>query len=122
MAVGGVRGRKLGLTALVAAVAILALGTTRALAATDVTYTPSSNGSYIYVSDVTNDDDDIVVSVAANTITITDTGTGGITTADTDCEVKVIGTTVTCPLDPPDPGAPEPPNAPVGEMRLNMKN
>lgn len=59
-----------------------------------------------------SDDDAVAVSLSGGTITITDTGTGGITTSDPDC-TQVNPTTVTCPYDPADPPAPDPPADPV---------
>ena len=49
------------------------------------------------------DDDIINVSVSGGTVTITDTGTGGITTAAADCTATPPNT-VTCPVDPPTGG------------------
>ena len=49
------------------------------------------------------DDDVIGVSVSGGTITITDTGTGGITTPAGPC-TAIPTTTVTCPLTPPGGG------------------
>jgi Ca2+-binding RTX toxin-like protein len=122
MGVAGGRQGRFGLAVALAALATFVFGATQAFAATDVTYEPSANGSYMNVTDMTGDDDNIVVSVAGNTITIVDTGTGGITTADTDCEVKVVGTTVTCPFDPPDPAPPAPPTSPLRDLNLQMRN
>jgi Ca2+-binding RTX toxin-like protein len=93
----------------------------QASAATNVTYNPGPDESSMAIDDATNDADIINVSVAGNTITITDTGTGGITTADPDCAI-VNANTVTCPLDPPDPALPAPPSAPVGSMNLTLNN
>jgi Ca2+-binding RTX toxin-like protein len=91
-----------------------------ASAATTVTLNPFSTTSELGVIDATNDADAITISEAGGVITIRDTGTGGITTADPKC-TAVDAQTVTCPRDPPDPA---PPGAPVPlvasvELRMN---
>jgi Ca2+-binding RTX toxin-like protein len=104
------------LAAALAAASMLALLTPSALAATDIEFNGSTFTSEIRITDLTDDADAIAISVAGNTITIVDTGTGGITTADPDCEA-VNPETVTCPLDPPDPAV-----AQVGQVRLRMRD
>ena len=91
-------------------------------AATNVVLDEDSDTSVLELDDQTNDADDINVSEAAGTITITDVGTGGITTADlADC-TPVNANTVTCATDPVDPAPPAPPTAPVREINLDLNN
>ena len=88
----------------------LAMTAAPAGAASTVSYNPSAFGSSFNIAGEANDDQ-ITIAVSDNTVTISDVGTGGITTADADC-ANVAGT-VQCPLDPPDPAAPADPTAPV---------
>jgi Ca2+-binding RTX toxin-like protein len=98
--------------AALALLAWLAAGAEPALAASSVDYTPSRDGSTLLVTG--EDDDDVVsISVEGNTVTIADTGTGGISTADADC--ANAGGAVTCPLDP---GNPVPPAGPISAVRF----
>jgi Ca2+-binding RTX toxin-like protein len=103
---------------LLCSVAALALAAGSASAATTVTYSPSSSGSFINI--VGEPDDDLVaVFVDGNTLTIADTGTGGITTADADCS-NVAGV-VACPVDPPDPAPPAEPNVPLFSLGISLQ-
>jgi hypothetical protein len=97
------------------------VGVAPALAATNVNLAAQSDSSRLTINDATNDADAITVSESGGTITITDTGTGGIATADPDCAL-VNATTVTCPLDPVDPAPPAPPTAPVRTLQLDLNN
>ena len=97
----------------------LALGAAQAFAATNIVLDADPESSTLEIDDQTNDDDVVNVSESSGTITITDTGTGGITTADTDCAL-VNATTVTCPVDPVDPAPPAPPTAPVRDLELDL--
>ncbi len=99
----------------------LLAGAGEATAATTVNYFPDSGFTQMQIIDVTADADAITVSVAGNTVTINDTGTGGITTADADC-VLVNAQNVTCPLDPPDPAPPAAPTAPLGFVSVTLNN
>jgi Ca2+-binding RTX toxin-like protein len=92
-----------------------------ALAATQVNLSTGSTQTGLTIADATNDDDAITVSVSGNTVTTTDTGTGGATTADPDCAI-VNATTVTCPLDPPDPAPPAPPLVPINAIVVQLNN
>ena len=113
------RAMTLGLSAAFAFVPGLAA--TPALAATQVSLTPGTEQSSLFIMDATNDDDVITVSESGPTITITDTGTGNVTTADPDCAI-VNATTVTCPRDPPDPAPPAPALVPVNALPLQLGN
>ena len=84
-----------------------------------MTVTGNSGGSELVLADATNDADAITISESGGTITITDTGTGGITTADPDCAV-VNAQTVTCPRDPVNPAPPAAPFAPINRLTLRM--
>src|SRR4051794_25976234 len=105
--------------ALALGVGAVALPAADAGAATQVTYGADPFFTSMQIADATNDADAINVSVAGNTITISDTGTGGVTTADPDCAV-VNATTVTCPLDPPDPAPPAPVTVPLTTINLSL--
>jgi Ca2+-binding RTX toxin-like protein len=94
----------------VGAAAVLAISAAPAWAASAVTYNPSAFGSSLNIAGEANDDQ-IGIDVTGNIIRVTDTGTGGITTADADC--ANVGGGVECPLDPPDPALPADPTAPV---------
>src|SRR5688572_11280381 len=94
-----------------ATAAVLAVAAAPAVAASTVTYFPSSFASFISVIGEANDDQISVEVAGGSIITISDSGTGGITTADPDC--ANVGGTVQCPLDPPDPAPPADPTAPV---------
>jgi Ca2+-binding RTX toxin-like protein len=83
------------------AAAGVTLSSSGALAATTVSYQTNADQPSILSITGENDADSITISVSGNTVTIADTGPGGITTADTDCAIVVA--TVTCPLDPPNP-------------------
>ena len=93
-------------------------GAGQALAASSVTFLPAGGESAILISGEP-DDDKVAVSVAGGTVTITDGGTGGITTASPEC-TPVNPTTVTCPLDPPDPAPPASPVAPVASLTASL--
>ena len=99
------------------AAAIAAFGAGTAAAASDVTYFPSQFGSSITITGEANDDL-VSVAVDGNTVTITDTGTNGIATADADC--ANAGGAVTCPLDPPDPALPASPTGPVLNVSASL--
>ncbi len=114
--------RKCSTGACVAVSLGLALGYAgTASAATTVTLNAGSFGSTLVIDDATNDADAITVAESGGTITITDTGTGGITTADPDCAI-VNAQTVTCPLDPADPAPPAQPTVPVNAVDLDLNN
>jgi Ca2+-binding RTX toxin-like protein len=106
----GSRRRRFGYSCGIAALGMLALAAASASAASTVTYSPSSGGSFLAVTGEA-DADLISIFVDGNTVTIADTGPGGIATADTDCS-NVAGV-VACPLDPPDPPPPAEPNFPL---------
>jgi hypothetical protein len=91
--------RKLPLMLLLVGGLALATGVAPALAASDVDYFPGTPNSDLDIQGEP-DVDLINVSLADNTITITDVGPGGIASADADC-VDVNSATVTCPFDPP---------------------
>jgi Ca2+-binding RTX toxin-like protein len=114
------RRRKAAALAAGATVVLLA-GAPEAPAATGLNYSASSNFTSISLNDATNDADVITVSVAGNTITISDTGTGGLAPVDADCTV-VNATTATCPLDPPDPAPPATPTVPVQSLSVSLNN
>jgi hypothetical protein len=122
MAAAGERLMRLCSTSAIAILAILALGATQALAATDVDLQPSPFGSTIEIDDLTNDDDAITISVAGGTITVVENGVGGATTADPECALGIDLKTVTCPLDPADPAPPAPPTAPVRFVDVQMND
>ena len=85
--------------ATVGIVAAALIGAAPAAGATNLTYqTIPGFGSVIQVFGET-DSDQITVSLSGNTITITDLGPGGITTASVPTCTPVNPTTVTCPLD-----------------------
>ena len=110
-----------GVAISIAAVSLLAVGVTNAAAATTVTLNESTSSS-LSINDATDDNDAITVSEAGGTITIVDTGTGGISTADvTDC-TPVSATTVTCVLNPADPAPPAAPTSPVRSVNLTLND
>jgi Ca2+-binding RTX toxin-like protein len=96
----------------------IAVAPAAASAASTVSYTPSPGGSSLGVSGEANQDN-VAIFVDANTVTIADSGPGGITTADTDCS-NVAGV-VACPLDPPDPAPPAEPNIPVQSASISLQ-
>ncbi len=67
--------------------------------ATAVDYSREPGGTVLSITGGANADA-ITVSASGNTITIKDTGVGGIKTGDPDCAQR-SSITVTCPLDPP---------------------
>jgi len=88
--------RRLALGLAAGAVATLALGVTSASAATNVSmFSSPTNGNFIFVVGEA-DADFIEVSVDGGTITLTDSGPGGITTPVGPCTAVNPGT-VTCP-------------------------
>lgn len=114
------RCRTIPVSVALAGMATLALGTAPAPAATTVTLTSfSPTTSQLEIVDATNDADAITISEAGGILTVTDTGTGGITTVDPKCAI-VNAQTVTCPRDPPDPAPPAAPIAPVALVDLRM--
>ncbi len=99
----------------VVAVALtMMFATGQSLAASNVFISPGDEQSTVVVGGEA-DDDKVSVSLAGATITITDSGTGGVTTPGPECS-PVNATTVTCPLDPPDPAPPAAPVAPVNAL------
>ena len=112
------RRRKVAALAAGATVVLLA-GAAEAPAATSLSYNPGQDFTQLILNDATNDADVINISVAANTITISDTGTGGLAPIDADCAV-VNATTATCPLDPPDPAPPAPPTVPLTNLSVSL--
>ncbi len=90
---------RLALALAAAAGLVVALGAAPASAATDVDYVSITGFGSVVVITGESDVDLIDVSVAGGTITITDTGPGGITTAAVECSAP-NATTVTCPFDP----------------------
>jgi hypothetical protein len=93
--------RRLGIWTALTAVAFLCLGAGTAMAQTEVEYDPDVNETEIEITGEINVDL-ITMSLAGNTVTITDTGTGGIVrdpVSGLDC-TNVNATTVTCPFDP----------------------
>jgi hypothetical protein len=111
--------RRLSVVVALAVAGLATMGAASALAASDVNYSANSSGSDIDI-DGENDVDLITVSLAGNTVTITDTGPGGITTADPDC-TAVNASTVTCPFDPPDPAPPAEPFQPVDNVQVELE-
>ena len=111
--------RRLSAVVALAAAGLLTVGAASAFAQTDVSYSTFEG----FPSDIDIDGEanvDIVsVSLSGNTITITDTGPGGITTAATEC-TAVNATTVTCPFDPPDPAPPADPFFPVDDIDADL--
>jgi hypothetical protein len=93
--------RRLALTLSLAGAFALSTGAVPALAQTDVDLFPGTPNSELDIFGEA-DADLINVSLADNTITITDVGPGGITTDDPDCGgAPVNPATVICPFDPP---------------------
>ena len=78
-----VRLRAAAVTA-ICALGALAVSAAPASAASTVTYNPSPFGSNFSVAGEANDDA-VTISLADGLFTISDAGTGGITTADADC-------------------------------------
>ena len=106
--------RIVGRACALAVAATLIGGAGQALAASSVIFVPGAEESTVAIGGEM-DDDKIAVSVDGGTVTITDGGTGGISTAGPQC-TPVNPTTVTCPLDPPDPAPPASPVAPVATL------
>ncbi len=96
----------------------LLLAAPSAGAATEVLYFPNEGGTSIQVDGEANDDA-IAITLADNTITIADTGTGGITTVAPEC-ATAGATAVTCPLDSPDPAPPAAPTGPVFAVGVSL--
>lgn len=111
-------GRRLSAVVALSAAGLMTVGAVSAFAQTDVSYFANAGGSDIEIDGEVNVDI-VSVSLAGNTVTITDTGPGGITTADPVC-TAVNATTVTCPLDPPDPAPPSAPFTPVDEVDAEL--
>jgi hypothetical protein len=96
--------KRLAGSATLALAGLLSLGAVSAFAATEVEYNENVGGSEIEIEGEA-DADLVSVSLAGDTVTITDTGPGGIVrdpVDGTEC-TDVNPTTVTCPLVPPAP-------------------
>jgi Ca2+-binding RTX toxin-like protein len=98
----------------------MALGCAQALAAaTTVAESPDPDSTELDVDDVGSVANTINVSVAGNTITVTDT-TAGVNNVTPLVCTTINATTVDCPLDPPDPAAPAPPTSPVFDLQVDL--
>ncbi len=110
--------RIVGRASALAVAATLIVGAGQALAASNVTFLAGAEESIVVISGEA-DDDKVAVSVAGGTVTITDGGTGGVTTISPEC-TAVDPTTVTCPLDPSDPAPPASPVGPVSSLSASL--